>query len=133
MKRKDKIKGIISLTVLVLVAWIMFSGKISYRLEKDTFQVGSFLSGNSKVGIQDIKELELREGIKTGERLLGISSFRMLGGSFANEEFGKYKLYKYKDLDKVIVIYTADGVIVFNLETEEKTQNIFKELQEIIK
>jgi len=129
MKKKDKIKGIINLTVVVLVAWIMFSGKISYKLEGDTFQVGSFLSGKSKVSIQDIKELELRDGIKTGERILGISSFRMLGGSFDNEEFGEYKLYKYKDLDKVIVIRTAERVIVFNLETEEKTENIFKELQ----
>ena len=133
MKKKDKIKGVINLTVILVVAWIMFSGKISYRLEGDIFQVGSFLSGKSKVSIQDIKELELRDGIKTGERLLGISSFRMLGGSFSNEEFGKYKLYKYKSVDEIIVIHTADGVIVFNLETEEKTENVYKELQESIK
>ena len=129
MKRKDKIKGIINLTVVVVVAWIMFSGKISYRLDGDTFQVGSFLSGKSKVSIQDIKELELRDDITIGERILGISSFRMLGGSFANEEFGKYKLYEYKSVDEVIVIHTVEGVIVFKLETEEKTENIFKELQ----
>ena len=129
MKRKDKIKGIINLTVVVVVAWIMFSGKISYRLDGDTFQVGSFLSGRSKVSLQDIKDLELRDDIAIGERILGISSFRMLGGSFTNEEFGKYKLYEYKSVDEFIVIHTAEGVIVFNLETEEKTENIYKELQ----
>lgn len=132
MKKKDKIKGIINLTVLVVVAWIMFSGKISYSLDGDTFKVGSFLSGKSEVNIQDIKELELRSGITTGERTFGISSFRMLGGTFTNEEFGKYKLYKYKAVDRVIVIHTTEGVIAFNLENEEKTEDIYEELQGMI-
>ena len=61
MKKKDKIKGIINLAVLVVVAWIMFSGKISYSLDGDTFKVGSFLSGKSEVNIQDIKELNMQE------------------------------------------------------------------------
>lgn len=128
MERENRIKGIIILIALTLVAFIMFSGKISYTIEGDILRVGSFISGESKVALQDIEELELRDGMTIGERTFGISSLKVLGGTFTNDEFGKYKVYIYKDIGKFIILHTDDGVIVFNLETEGKTETLYEEL-----
>lgn len=132
MGKENKVKGIITLIILAVVALIMFSGKVSYTLEEGTLEVGSFMSGKSKVALQDIKELELRDGMTVGERTFGVSNLKVLGGTFTNEEFGKYKLYIYKDVSNIIVVHTDEGIMGFNLETEEDTETLYKELQEKI-
>ena len=133
MGKENKVKGIIAIISLAVVALIMFSGKVSYTLEEGTLEVASFMSGKSKVPLQDIEELELRDGMSVGERTFGVSNLKVLGGTFTNEEFGRYKLYLYKDVDKVIIIHTDEKIIAFNLDTEEKTEAVYQELQDKLK
>ena len=129
MKKDNKFRIIINITIMVSVAIVMLSGKVSYTLEGDTLVVGSFLSGKSKVEVQDIEKLELRNDFELGKRSFGISNLRISGGTFTNDEFGKYKLYKCNNVDKILIVHTEEGVIAFNLQTEEKTEAVYQELQ----
>ena len=112
-------------------------------LAKDTFFSSAELTpvlGETEFGIvtpdgethsfvyAELEAIEFREGLKDfdrGEPLEGEEARRCWSGIYQNSEFGKYQLYAMSKLDSYIVVHTPDGVIVFNMESDETTKTLY--------
>lgn len=103
--------------------------KTDAKLEYDGLHVrGPML--NEDIPYGDIASLEMREGMKYGMRITGYSAISRLGGNFRNSEFGNYKLGVKTSVKRCIVVRKADEkVLVFNLETAEKTTQFYSDLK----
>ena len=123
---------IISVVLVIVFAFVMFTGDIEVTLENSALIVDASFSGGATIDYEDIQAIEYREDGVDGQRLYGFASARLLLGTFSNEEFGTYNRYTYTG-DQPCVVLTADGKkIVIGLKNEEELRWIYERISEII-
>ena len=104
---------------------------LSPVLEETQFGITG-LDGVTHTFVYVDSDMELREGLKDfldrekGERVAGEETKRVCSGLYHNEAFGDYQLHVQTRLNNYIVVHTGDGVIVFNLESDETTKELYK-------
>jgi len=126
--------AVIVLTVLMLIV-VLASRNISAKMEYDGLHVaGPFLS--VKIPYGEISSTEMRDTtgrMNYGIRIGGYGGIDRLGGRFRNSEFGNYKLGVSVSVGKNIIIrYNENKVLVFNLETADKTEQFYGELRRMV-
>lgn len=83
---------------------------------------------DESVPYQDINGLELRNDVDYGSRSSGYAGDHLLSGNFRNDEFGNYKLAVHKATDECIVVHQGGGILVFNLDSSDKTEQFYDDL-----
>ena len=63
-----------------------------------------------------------------GTRIFGVGSFRLLLGTFENEEFGTYTRYTYYRPDSCVVLTKGGKTLVFSGADRESTKEIYETL-----
>ena len=63
-------------------------------------------------------------------RVFGVGSFRLLLGSFENEEFGNYTRYTYYNPEACVVMKVNGKTLVLSGKDAEETQAIYSQLVE---
>ena len=86
---------IFTAVIVVFVAVMLFTGNLHYRFDSDSFTVEASYFDDLTVKYDAIDGIEYREGNVDGTRTFGVGSFRLLMGTFENEEFGTYTRYTY--------------------------------------
>ena len=82
-------------------------------------------------------ETELHDDLKDflanrkGEKLEGTETKRACSGTYHNDEYGDYQLHVQSKLKTYIVVRNADGVIVFNLESDDTTKELHRYMNEL--
>ena len=130
-KEGSKAKGYL-LVVLALAGVLiyLFAGRVEVSIEEDSFTAEGTLSAPVTINYSDIDEYELRDAIVSGNRSFGLSIRKTATGEYSSPAFGAYTLLAYKDVHKFIVIRHSEGVLVFNLSSEEETVNCFEQISE---
>ena len=116
--------------VLILLFFVLFTGKIEYTFSDDALTVASNRMGGIAVSYEEIDDIELREEQIPGTRTMGYGSMRLLLGAFQNQEFGNYTRYTYYNANPCIVITAGDRILVLSAETAEATQALYQQLLE---
>ena len=114
--------------ILVFVAALMFTGNISYSLGEDSFEIEASYHDDLTVKYSEIDSIEYSENTNAGYRTFGFASPRLSMGSFENEEFGDYTRYCYTACRESIIIRSGERVLVINLDTTEKTLELYNSL-----
>lgn len=114
--------------ILIFVTAMLFTGKLEYRFGDDSFTVQPSCYSNLTVKYADIDALEYREGNVGGTRIFGVGSFRLLLGTFENEEFGTYTRYTYYRPDSCVVLTKGGKTLVFSGADRESTKEIYETL-----
>ncbi len=127
MKNK-KSQVITSIVVLIAVAIVLSMGSVSADISEDVLKVSATLSARSEISLEDITDVKLLDSLESGRRSFGVETMKIMGGTFTNNQFGKYKLYCYKKINKYIVVYSTDKIVCFNLDSEEETENFYNEI-----
>ena len=96
-----KISAAVAAAILVFVAVMLFSGKVETTFGDDSF---------------------------TGSRLFGVGSYRLLLGTFRNEEFGTYTRYTYYKPEACVVVRMGEKVLVLSGKDKAETQEIYDQL-----
>ena len=81
----------------------------------------------------DAESIELFDDLKQfdmGEKVEGKENRYVLTGIYRNSAFGEYQLYVQPKLNYYIVVHAPDGVIVFNLESDGTTQELYRNFME---
>jgi hypothetical protein len=133
-KEKFKASRLISpiLLVLVLVVAIVFclSGDIVYTVGDDALIIDPSYEGEKSVKYEEIDCIEYRESGVDGSRVFGFGSFRLLLGTFNNEEFGNYARYTYYGDNACIIITIDESKLVIGCEDNESTKSLYDSLVE---
>ena len=125
-----KIGLIITAVVLVFVCVILFTGSIHVVFGEDAFTVEASYYDDLTVAYESVTAVEYREGSVTGVRTFGFGSFRLLMGSFENQEFGPYTRYTYYNPDACVVLRCGEKTLVLSGADTAETQQIYRLLLE---
>ena len=123
-----KISAAVTGAILVFVAVMLFSGKVETTFGDDSFTVRGSYYGSQTVSYADIDSVELRQDDVPGSRVFGLGSYRLLLGTFRNEEFGTYTRYTYYKPESCIVVRMGEKVLVLSGKDKAETQEIYNQL-----
>lgn len=123
-----KISAAVTAAILVFVAVMLFSGRVETTFGDDSFTVRGSYYGSQTVSYADIDSLELRQDDVPGSRVFGVGSYRLLLGTFRNEEFGTYTRYTYYKPEACIVVRMGEKVLVLSGKDKAETQEIYGQL-----
>lgn len=123
-----KISAAVTVAILVFVAVMLFSGKVETTFGDDSFTVRGSYYGGQTVSYADIDSVELRQDDVPGSRVFGVGSYRLLLGTFRNEEFGTYTRYTYYKPESCIVVRMGEKVLVLSGKDKAETQDIYSQL-----
>ncbi|MBQ9149117.1 MAG: SdpI family protein [Oscillospiraceae bacterium] len=111
--------------ILVFVVIMLFTGDLDYIYEADSFTVDPSNWNSITVDYDEITAIELRHENVPGSREWGLGSFRLLLGTFKNEEFGLYTRYTYYNPEACVVVTCGEKVLVLSGSDAERTQRIY--------
>lgn len=117
----------IMITILIAVFFFLGSRSVSVSLEDDIVQVSAPFV-DEIISFEDVTSVELRDDIDNGRRVGGFGGTKVSSGNFENDEFGRYTLARYDDVDRCVVVHHSGGVLVFNLDTPESTMSMYDEI-----
>ena len=126
--RYGKISAAAAIVIVAFVAVMLFSGKVETSFGSDSFTVRGSFYGSQSVSYNDVDSVELRAGDVPGSRVLGVGSFRLLLGTFQNEEFGNYTRYTYYQPEACVVVRMGGKVLVLSGKDHAETQEIYDQL-----
>ena len=118
----------VSLSTVIFVAILLFTGSVSCTFEEDSFTADCIYWNALTVEYDAIDSIEYREDFKWGSRISGFGSPKLSVGSFKNKELGNYTLYAYTKCDDVVIVRADDKVLVIGGKTTKDTKLIYETL-----
>lgn len=128
-RKLEKRAGIFVTVVVIAVGVYLFTGNIHVQYGKEKITVKASYFTDMDLAYSKIESVEYKEKIDPGNRVWGFGSFRLLAGSFQNDEFGYYTRYSYYKCKAGVVIQTKDDKIVLSGKDEKSTKEIYEELK----
>ena len=101
---------------------------LHYRLNDDSFTVEASYFDDLTVKYDAIDSIEYRDGNVDGSRTFGVGSFRLLMGTFENEEFGTYTRYTYYRPEACVILSVNGKTLVLSGGSTERTRNLYDAL-----
>lgn len=109
-------------------------GGLAPQLEETRFGITGLDGSTHYFTYVDADSIELHDDLKsfdTGEKVEGQENRATLSGIYRNDAFGEYQLHIQKKLNYYIVVRNADGVLVFNLESDDTTKELHRYIMEL--
>jgi hypothetical protein len=129
---KPSAKLILTAVIILIIAITSIAASVKVDITQDSITAGATFSGKTTVNINDIEDIRLTDSLNPGSRVMGLGLPWLLGGKFNNSEYGDYKLYSYTGCKVNIVIVHNGEILVFNQKTEEKTNELYNRIREIM-
>ena len=126
--RYKRISSIVGVVIATAVVVLLCTGNISYEIGEESFEIKASYWPDMTVNYDQITNIEYREADDVGQRVGGFGSFRLLMGSFENEEFKFYTRYSYEGCDSCIVIEIKNSILVISGKDEQTTKNVYEML-----
>ena len=123
---------------LVIVGVIMAKDAIvgeefSPVLDENQFSITLQDGTRRTIVFDELQQVEYRQDLANfdrGELISGEEARRCYNGVYKNAEFGEYELYVMTKLDSFIVAHMPDGVVIFNIESDDTTRLMFELLED---
>ena len=123
--------AIILVIILAFIAWTITIGSVDADLEDDRVSIDATMM-HEDVLYDSITYVELRDDVSYGTKVGGLNNSKVLTGNFRNDEFGMYRLAVYNDVNQCIVIHTTEKTVVFNLDSDGKTRDMYNNLSDVL-
>ncbi len=127
-KNATRVSLVITIFILIGIAWLMFSGNVDVQYGETTFTIEATYWDDLTVDYAAVDSIEYREDGVDGSRVGGYGSPRMALGNFRNDEFGNYTRYTYTMQKACVVITSGERILVLNGSSSNATRAIFDEL-----
>ena len=119
---------IVLAVLFAIVGFLLFSGHIDVVYEADSFTLEASFWNDLTVKYADIEAIEYRNGNADGTRTWGLGSFRLLLGTFENEEFGSYTRYTYYKPEACVILTVKGKTLVISGTDAAETAAIYDTL-----
>ena len=130
MKKVRDVSLVIVTLILIFCVVIMFTGKIEYHFDQESFTIDPSVWNDLIVDYDAIESIELRMEAVPGSREYGFGSAKLLLGFFRNEEFGAYTRYTYTKCECAVVLRVDGKTLVIAGENQADTEAIYQALTE---
>ena len=114
--------------VMIPVCIMLFTGRITPEYGEDAVLIRASYWSDLSIRYEDITSIEYRAEDVPGSRTGGLGSFRLLLGSFRNDEFGSYTRYTYTDCEACVVLTERGKTVVLSGENTDATRAIYDAL-----
>lgn len=131
-KRTTRISLIIAAVILIFVAFSLFTGNISYQISDHILHITTGDWKDLDISLNDIESVSMEEDIALGRRTFGVGNFKIRGGDFKNDTFGKYTLYSFNSCKSYVVLKADEQYYVLNKSTELETEELYQSLLQYI-
>lgn len=121
---------IFCLAIFVVVGILLVTGDIKMQYGDTSFTIEASYWQDKEISYDEIEDIEYRDEKISGSRTGGFGSFRLLMGTFRNDEFGYYTRYTYANCDAGVILKVDNREIVISGKDEESTKVIYDELVE---
>ena len=126
---KKTTAAVTALVVIILCfsAFVIFTGEINISANSEKISIEASYWSDTEISVSDIEKITLTNQVD-GRRISGVGTPTLHIGIFKNNEFGTYIRYTYTKTQKYIVVTTHEEIFVINLETEEATEKLYREI-----
>lgn len=129
---KLTVLGIAVIAVILIGMFLLAgAGSVTAALTDDSLRVEAPMVDES-IQMDDVSSVEWRSSFDAGRRVGGFGGNEVSSGNFQNDEFGRYTLAAYNSVSGHIVVHYSGGVLVFNLDSQEKTEQMYDDLRETL-
>ena len=128
--RLGKVGIAVGVLTLAFVLVTLFAGSVETTFSDDSFTIKASFYDDLTVAYDRVESVEYRDGNVPGSRVFGVGSFRLLLGSFENDEFGNYTRYTYYNPEACVVLKVNGKTLVLSGKDAEETQEIYRQLVE---
>ncbi len=120
--------GVLVAGVLTLVFFLCFTGNIAFVFQENALFIDSDFHDDMTVDYAAIDSAQLcPEGVD-GVRIWGFGSPRLLCGTFESTGLGTYTRYSYTQCENAILLRSGERILVLSGETEEATEELYREI-----
>ncbi|MDD7305554.1 MAG: hypothetical protein PUG67_03090 [Peptoniphilaceae bacterium] len=122
---------VLMLILLIFVSYISSTPtNYSYQIKEDRIELSSNMFYKDTIYKKDIEKISLLDHFPKGRaiRIAGNALEKTSTGSYRIEGYGSVRLYIYKDSKKVVEIRSKDKKFLFNENSDEKTEKLYKKL-----
>ncbi len=123
-----KITAILVPIILLGTLFLMFTGNVTVEYGDTSFTVSATYGNDLTVEYTAIDNLEYRETLDVGSRVLGFASAKLSHGTFQNKEFGNYSLFAYTGKSGAVVLTVDQNTLVIVGKTPAETKEIYQKL-----
>lgn len=131
---RERSAGMIFLGICVALAIFLGvfaqSEPIQVTLTEDSLRISASIGTAESIPYGEILSVESSPAVPMGIRKRGMTGNRTCEGKFENKDFGPYNIYVYNNCETWIVLHTANGVVVFNCESEKQTAVLLYNISE---
>ena len=105
-------------------------------LEETQFGITG-LDGVTHTFVYTESDISLHDGLKAylkndkGELVEGQETKKVCSGVYRRADLGEYQLHVQTRLDKYILVRNSDGVLIFNLESNDTTRELYEYFLEL--
>lgn len=127
----------IFLCIVILIVFFLFfrnnlRESIYVEAAENSLVITAYTGESVTVSYDSLISVSLSADTDLGEMLSGDENLRARCGIWKNESWGKYRLYALKNVSSYIALETADGIIVFNYESDSVTNSIYTAIQTLM-
>ena len=126
--RMGKAGSAVALVIVAFVLVMLFTGSVKTEFSDDYFTIKASYYDDLTVFYDRIESVEYRDGNVSGSRVFGVGSFRLLLGSFENQEFGNYTRYTYYRPEACVVLKVNGNTLVLSGKDAAETREIYETL-----
>lgn len=133
-KKTKLLWATLSFTLIICLGTVLllFIGDIKIRYGETSFNISTAFWEDLTVSYADVESIEYCDKSISGTRTFGYGSFRLLMGTFQNNEYGQYTRYTYTNCDCSVVLNVNGEILVISGTDTESTKEIYNELIEKI-
>lgn len=120
---------------IIVVAVFLFSmtngsGSVVAECDDQLLGVAADQENSAFIYFTDMISVEYRESFDFGTKIEGLDEENVNVGYYENEEFGRYQSLCYVNVEEVVVVKHADGVLVFNCKSTKLTEERYEVIME---
>ena len=101
---------------------------VTPRLGETEFTLIALDGTEHRFVYDELDSIELHDDLQSFDRgtlVRGNEAKRCVSGRYTNDAFGEYELHIMTKLNEYLIVKNADGVMVFNIESDETTQALY--------
>lgn len=115
---------------LLIIAVLMFVGKLNFTCEAEKLVIDTSFGGGMEINYDDIESVDFVESSPSGSRISGFGSARLLFGWFKNDVYGNYIRYTYSGSECYILMIVDGEEVVIADVNYESTKALYDALVE---
>jgi hypothetical protein len=127
-----RILGLCLLAGLLIYVLTRKTNSLSVTVHADHLSLAYSSEDALDINFKDIRSATETQSLDLGTYVSGIETTDYKYGVWGNTGFGKYHLCIYAGVARYIVLRTAPGVVVLNLESVDATDSFYEAFMELL-